>query len=40
MLIHAYFGLDVEILWDVLQNKVLELHDKVEAILAAERPGR
>jgi uncharacterized protein with HEPN domain len=25
-LIHAYFGLDDDILWDILQNKIEPLH--------------
>ncbi|MGH7566716.1 MAG: HepT-like ribonuclease domain-containing protein [Gemmatimonadota bacterium] len=24
-LIHAYFGIDLEVLWDVVQNKIPEL---------------
>jgi uncharacterized protein with HEPN domain len=37
MLIYAYFGVDVEILWDVVQNKVPELHEQVRAMLDAQR---
>lgn len=32
MLIHAYFGIDLEILWDVVQNKVPELLDQIGTI--------
>jgi uncharacterized protein with HEPN domain len=30
MLAHAYFGIDNDILWDVIRNKVPELLDAVE----------
>ena len=33
MLAHAYFGIDNDILWDVVQNKVPELAKAVEAFL-------
>ena len=29
MLVHAYFGIDNDILWDVIQNKVPKLHNTV-----------
>jgi uncharacterized protein with HEPN domain len=35
-LIHGYFAVDYEIVWDVVQNKVPPLHDQLEAIVAAE----
>ena len=34
ILIHAYFGIDVEIVWDVVQNKLPILSQRVEAILS------
>jgi len=37
MLIHAYFGVDAEILWDVARNKVPELGEQVRKILNAQR---
>ena len=33
MLAHDYFGIDNDILWDVVQNKVPELAKAVEAFL-------
>jgi uncharacterized protein with HEPN domain len=35
ILIHAYFGVDLEILWDIVQNKVPMLADTVDAMLRA-----
>ena len=34
ILIHAYFGIDVEIVWDVIQNKLPELKDQISLILS------
>jgi len=33
ILIHAYFGIDIEIVWDVVQNKLPELKDQISLIL-------
>jgi uncharacterized protein with HEPN domain len=33
VLAHGYFGLDDEILWDVIVNKVPELHSALDQIL-------
>ncbi len=33
-LIHGYFGVDYDLVWDVLQNKVPELHRQVAGMLA------
>jgi len=38
IVIHEYFGVDAEILWDVAQNKVPMLLNQVQHILAAEFP--
>src|SRR5687768_8385079 len=35
-LIHAYFGVDYEIVWDVVINKVPELQPEIEHILQQE----
>jgi len=32
-LIHGYFGVDYELVWDVVTNKVPELRDAISAIL-------
>jgi len=32
-LIHDYFGVDYDIVWDVVQNKIPDLHRKIEEIL-------
>ena len=34
ILIHAYFGIDVEIVWDIVKNKVPKLKEKIEEILS------
>jgi len=34
-LAHAYFGIDNDILWDIVTNKVPELNRLVEAYLKA-----
>jgi uncharacterized protein with HEPN domain len=33
ILIHEYFGLDTEIVWDIVQNKVLALDREVRTML-------
>jgi uncharacterized protein with HEPN domain len=33
ILIHHYFGIDVDIVWDIVQNKVPELKGQIQAIL-------
>ena len=35
-LIHAYFGVDYEIVWDVVANKVPVLHREIKEIIEAE----
>ena len=37
-LIHDYFGVDYDIVWDVAMNKVPELHREIEEIIRNERP--
>ncbi len=34
ILIHAYFGIDIEIIWDILKNKIPELKIRIERILS------
>lgn len=34
---HAYFALDLDILWDAIRRDVPELLDRVREIIAAER---
>jgi uncharacterized protein with HEPN domain len=34
ILIHAYFGIDVEIVWDVVQNKLPEFKEQISLILS------
>lgn len=36
VLVHAYFGIDHEIVWDVVENKVPELQDAVDRIRGNE----
>ena len=35
-LIHDYFGVDYDIVWDVVQNKIPILHNKIVEILVQE----
>jgi uncharacterized protein with HEPN domain len=32
-IVHAYFGIDADILWDVISNKVAELEQTIQAYL-------
>ncbi|WHZ17591.1 MAG: DUF86 domain-containing protein [Nitrospira sp.] len=34
MLIHEYFGIDVEIVWDIIQNKLPILESQIAKIIA------
>ncbi|MGE0882603.1 MAG: DUF86 domain-containing protein [Blastocatellales bacterium] len=34
ILIHRYFGIDLEIIWDIVQNKIPPLADQIRQILA------
>ena len=36
---HAYFALDLEILWDAIQQGVPTLREQIEKILASEKPA-
>mgnify|MGYP000389062018 CR=1 FL=1 len=38
IVVHEYFGVDEEILWDVVKNKVPELLQNIERILKTEFP--
>jgi uncharacterized protein with HEPN domain len=38
-LIHDYFGVDYDIVWDAVQNKVPVLQAELEALLVSERTG-
>jgi len=33
ILAHMYFGIDIEIVWDVIQNKIPELKEQINLIL-------
>ena len=35
-LVHDYFGVDYDIVWDVVQNKIPVLHDQILEILGQE----
>lgn len=37
-LIHAYFGVDYDIVWDVAANQATVLLEQVERILKVEKP--
>jgi len=34
ILAHAYFGIDIEIVWDVVQNKLPEFKEQIKLILS------
>jgi uncharacterized protein with HEPN domain len=36
-LIHGYFGIDLEILWDIIVNKIPVLQKEITAIIAHEK---
>jgi uncharacterized protein with HEPN domain len=36
-LIHGYFGIDLEILWDIVINKIPPLKDEIDAIILYEK---
>jgi uncharacterized protein with HEPN domain len=38
ILIHAYFGVDVEMIWDVVANKLPTLEESVSQLLAEISP--
>jgi len=33
ILIHAYFGIDLEVIWDIIKNKVPKLKEMIEEIV-------
>lgn len=38
--VHRYFGLDEEILWDILQKQIRPILDEIDQILADEALGK
>lgn len=38
-LIHGYFAVDYDIVWDVVENKLDELRDQLHSIIPSERSG-
>jgi uncharacterized protein with HEPN domain len=34
ILAHQYFGVDIEIIWDILQNKLLALEKEINELLS------
>ncbi len=38
-LIHGYFGIDYEIVWDVVTNKVPVLHQAIQEIVETQISG-
>lgn len=36
-LIHGYFGIDLEILWDIVMHKIPPLQNEISAIIAYEK---
>lgn len=39
ILIHAYFGVDTVVVWDVVEKKIPELKEKISSLLS-QMPGR
>ncbi len=37
ILVHEYFQIDLEILWDIIKNKIPELKSQIESIIEKER---
>ncbi len=37
MLIHGYFGVDLEILWDIIVHKIPVLQNEIAVIVAYEK---
>ena len=37
ILIHVYFGIVIETIWDIVKNKLLDLKNKISAILEMEK---
>lgn len=37
ILIHAYFGIDVEIVWDIVKNKLPEFKEQITLILSISK---
>ena len=37
ILAHSYFGIDIEIVWDVVQNKIPELKEQINLILSKKQ---
>ncbi len=37
ILIHEYFGVDLEVLWDIVKNKIPNLKNNVKKILESEK---
>jgi len=34
ILAHSYFGIDIDIVWDIMQNKIPELKDQINLLLS------
>lgn len=34
LLIHRYFGIDLEIIWDIVENKLPELANSIEQMIS------
>lgn len=34
ILIHEYFGIDLPIIWDIIQNKLAELEEAIQGLIA------
>jgi uncharacterized protein with HEPN domain len=39
ILIHHYFGIDIDIVWDIVQNKLPGLKEQIQAILTGASGG-
>lgn len=40
ILVHAYFGIDAEVVWDIVKNKIPELKKRITELLAETEDKR
>jgi uncharacterized protein with HEPN domain len=38
VLIHNYMGVDLEIIWDVVENRLMPLRTEISALLESDTP--
>jgi uncharacterized protein with HEPN domain len=40
ILIHEYFGVDYDIVWNIVENILPQLHPAITQIIEIEKPGK